>query len=177
MRKALFLFCGWLSSSLFFADVAFPNESRRDGELELPVGYRAWPVKLLAVERPDLKQVRDIYINSQGSRSTRPFPYGTVLVMELYSVRVGSDGKPVRDAAGKLEKGALTKIFVMGKGFGWGEQVPPELRTGEWVYANYEPEGRPAAGDLSACRSCHARFKDRDFVARADEYEARRNAR
>jgi hemoglobin len=157
--------------------VPFPNTVRRDGELGLPADYRSWPVKLLGVERPDLKQVRDIYVNSQGSLSSQPFPYGTVLVMELYSARGGSDGQLVRDAAGSLEKGALTRIFVMGKGFGWGEQVPSELRTGEWVFASYGPDGRPAAGDLNACRSCHVPFKDRDFVARANEYEARSKAR
>lgn len=173
MRKALFR--GLLVSTL--AGSALANAAQQDGALGLPVGYKAWPVALLGVERADLKQVRDIYVNAQGSRSTQPFPYGTVLVMELYSAQLGPDGNPVRDGAGRLQKGALTKIFVMGKGAGWGQAVPPELRTGEWVYASYEPDGRPAAGDLNGCRSCHVRFKDRDFVAHAAEYEGRRNAR
>lgn len=35
----------------------------RDGDLKLPADYKSWPVYLLDVQRPELKQIRDIYIN------------------------------------------------------------------------------------------------------------------
>jgi hypothetical protein len=174
MHKALL--CGLLLSTFAYYGGAVVAAPPRDGELQLPAGYKAWPLTL-SVQRPDLKQVRDIYVNAQASRPTQPFPYGTVLVMEIYSAKVTRDGRPALDAAGELQKGALTRIFVMGKGSGWGQDVAPELRTGEWVYASYESDGRSAAGDLNACRGCHALFKDWDFVALAAKYEAMRNTR
>ena len=35
----------------------------KDGDLVLPSDYRSWPIFLSNVQRPDLKQIRDIYIN------------------------------------------------------------------------------------------------------------------
>lgn len=145
-----------------------------DGEIALPAGYREWPVFLKNVQRPDLKQVRDIYINAQGLKSSRPFPYGTVLVMELHSVKLGANGEPLLDADGKLQKQELSKVFVMGKGPGWGQAVAPEKRTGEWAFAAYEPGGKSLGRDASGCRGCHVPLKATDFVARVSEHEAAR---
>ena len=41
--------------------------------------------------------------------------------MELYKAEENTDGTLSKGADGKLEKGALLKVFVMGKGRGWGE--------------------------------------------------------
>lgn len=150
----------------------------RDGDLKLPADYKSWPVYLLDVQRPELKQIRDIYINTQGLKSSRPFAYGTTMVMELHSVKTGADGKPEPDAYGKLQKQGLSKVFVMGKGAGWGQEVPPEQRTGEWVFAAYDASGNSLGKDMSACRGCHVPLKDMDFVAKVPEFEAARaNAR
>ncbi|MCA1978413.1 MAG: cytochrome P460 family protein [Thiobacillus sp.] len=147
---------------------------KNDGELALPADYASWPVYLKNIQRPDLKQIRDIYINPQGQKSSRPFAYGTTMVMELHSVKTGSDGQPLLDAEGKLQKQGLSKIFVMGKGPGWGQAVAPELRTGEWAYASFDGSGKSLGKDASSCRGCHVPMKDTDFVARVPEYEANR---
>jgi len=145
---------------------------RNDGEIALPNDYRSWPVFLKDVQRPDLKQVRDIYINARGLKSSRPFPYGTVMVMELYSVRTDAEGKPLLDASGRLQKASLSKVFVMEKGPGWGQAVKPELRTGEWVYAAFDASGKSLGPDVTACRACHVPLQSTDFVARVAEFEA-----
>ena len=41
-----------------------------------------------------------------------------VSVMELYKAKENADGTLSKGADGKLEKGALLKVFVMGKGAG-----------------------------------------------------------
>ncbi len=146
----------------------------KDGELTYPADYKTWPSYLNAVQRPDLKQIRDIYINLQGKKSSRPFAYGTTMVMELYSVKTDAEGKPAVDADGKLQKQTLSKVFVMSKGPGWGQYVPPELRNGEWVYAAFDPSGKSLGGDANSCRTCHVPMKDTDFVSRVPEYEATR---
>ena len=148
-----------------------------DGTLPVPAGYRAWPVFLAGIDRPDVKQVRDIYVNTTGSKAVagQPFPAGTVFVMELHKAAEGADGSLTRDAAGKLVKGDLIKTFVMGKGEGWGATVtPPELRNGDWLYAAWLPDGTAAPDPVAGCRGCHLPQAGKDFVHRADEYFATR---
>ncbi|MEW6543451.1 MAG: cytochrome P460 family protein [Nitrospirota bacterium] len=147
----------------------------RDGELALPAGYTTWPKFLSEVQRPDAKQVREIYINPVGARTEagRPFPDGTIMVMELY--RAKAEGEALaKGPDGKLAKGDLVKVFVMGKGEGWGQDVPANLRNGTWLYAAYGPDAKPLREDFTKCRACHAPLVQKDFVHRYDQYfEAR----
>lgn len=149
----------------------------RDGQLPLPPDYRTWSPFLHEVQRPDNRQVRDIYVNAAGQAAVAgsAFPYGTVLVMENHKAVVDASGAPARDGSGRLVKGDLAAIFVMGKGRGWGSEVPAGLATGEWIFAAYQPDGRHADTDLSACRSCHAPLGTKDFIHRYDEYFASRS--
>lgn len=143
----------------------------KDGELSLPGHYMVWPKFLSEVQRPDARQVRELFINSVGTRTQagQPFPNGTVLVMELYKVKMNGEA-PETGANGKLIKGDLAKIFVMGKGEGWGQDVPDNLRNGSWVYSAFGPDGKSLAEDFTKCRACHAPLAAKDFVHRYDEY-------
>ena len=49
-------------------------------ELAVPADYRSWPKFLSAVQRPDAKQVREIYMNPTAASATAAggFPQGTV---------------------------------------------------------------------------------------------------
>jgi Cytochrome P460 len=147
-----------------------------DGEAALPADYRTWPKYLTSVQRPDAKEVRDIYINSTGadSKAAQSFANGTVLVMENFAVQVDAAGNPVTGADGKLIRGNLVRVFVMAKGAGYGATVPRELKTGDWVYAAYDASGTKTADSLTACRSCHIPLAKTDFVFRVDEYYATR---
>ena len=118
-----------------------PAAKVRDGELAVPADYRSWPKFLVDVQRPDAKQIRDIYINPIGSGigPGETFPNGTVSVMDLYKARENPDGSLMKTPDGKLVKGDLLKVFVMGKGAGWGDTVAkPELKNGDWVYGAYK---------------------------------------
>lgn len=150
----------------------------KDGELALPAGYQAWPKFLSEVQRPDAKQVRELFINKVGAKSKagQPFPNGTVMVMELYKVKVDGES-PVTGVDGKLVKGDLMKVFVMGKGEGWGQDVPENLRTGNWLYAAYGPDGKASPEDFGKCRACHTPLAAKDFVHRYDEYFEKQTAR
>lgn len=148
----------------------------RDGELALPANYSTWPVFLSGVQRPDLKQIRDIWINPVGHATPagKPFPNGTLMVMELHKVQQNADGTPALDGDGKMRKAGLAKVFVMGKDAGWGQDVPPEQRTGNWIYAAYDAAGAKTADNPATCRACHVPLADKDYVARVDEYFAKR---
>jgi hemoglobin len=166
---------------LLTACAALPAPIYSDKTLPVPEGYKAWPRYLPDVDRPDVKQVRAIYINSVGYAAVagQPFPQGTVSVMELYAARENADGTLATDATGRLVRGNLIKVFVMGKGEGWGADLTvPELRNGNWVYAAYLPDLKSAApDDTNSCRACHLPLAAKDFVPRYDEFFAKRGAK
>lgn len=141
-----------------------------DGEIPLPASYKAWPKFLTDIQRPDIKQIRDIYVNPTGyqAKAGQPFGNGTLFVMENWAVKEDA-GKPVM-VDGKLVKDRLLRVFVMAKGPGFGAAVPAELRTGDWVYTSYDPAGAKTADAIAACRACHVPLTSKDFVFRYDEY-------
>ena len=145
----------------------------RDGDLAVPPDYAGWPKFLSAVQRPDAKQVREIYMNPAATAATAStgFGPGTVFVMENYAALETTDGKLATDAEGKLIKAELLRVFVMGKGAGWGQEVPESLRNGNWVYASYLADARSKGPeDLTTCRACHLPLANKDFVPRYDEH-------
>jgi len=148
----------------------------KDGEVALPADYKSWPKFLSEVQKPDIKQVRELYVNTTGAKTTQgqPFSNGTVFVMELYKAKVKEDGTLVTGNDGKLVKGDLAKIFVMGKGEGWGQGAPEGLKNGDWLYAAYSQDGKPLAEDFTKCRACHLPLVQKDFVHRYDEYFEKR---
>lgn len=150
----------------------------KDGELAFPADYKTWPKFLSEVQRPDAKQVRELFINPVGAKANagQPFPNGTAMVMELYKVKMNGE-VPETGPDGRLSKGDLAKIFVMAKGDGWGQEVPDHLKNGNWVFSAFGPDGKPIAEDFTKCRACHAPLAAKDFVHRYDEYFEKRGAR
>ncbi|MBI0409145.1 MAG: cytochrome P460 family protein [Nitrosospira sp.] len=152
--------------------------SYKDGELPVPTGYESWPKFLSAVQRPEVKQVREIYINPIGHRTKmgESFPNGTLTVMEIYKALESSDGSPLKSSDGNFIKGELLKIAVMGKGAGWGDSVTPaELKNGDWIYSIYLADAKTTAPDnTGACRACHLPLTEKDYIFRYDEYFEKR---
>jgi Cytochrome P460 len=149
-----------------------------DGEIAIPAGYKDWPKYLSAVQRPDAKQVREIYMNQTGAAATAAagFANGTVFVMENYAAVTGADGAPIAGPDGKLVKGDLLRVFVMGKDAGWGLATPEALRNGNWIYASYLANGQKGPEDTATCRACHLPLSNKDFVHRYDEHFAGKRA-
>ncbi len=147
-----------------------PAVKFKDGEQAVPAGYKSWPKFLMNVQRGDAKQVRDIYVNPIGARAQKgqAFANGTIMVMENYAAKPGADGK--------LIKGELLRVFVMGKGDGWGDSAPQGLKNGDWVYAAYLADGLTKAPEPAVtCRACHLPLTKVDYVHRYDEYFATRD--
>lgn len=147
----------------------------KDGELTVPANYRSWPKFLSAIQRPDAKQVREIYMNTTANAGTaaQGFPNGTVFVMENFAAAANPDGTLKQGPDGKLVKGELLRVFVMGKNEGWGASAPEGLKNGDWIYAAYMGSGAKAADPTVACRACHLPLANKDFVHRYDEYFAK----
>lgn len=162
-------------SDLVVSPSASGSRPLKDGEVPFPVGYQQWPKFLSAVQRPDVKQVRELFVNEIGSKANKgqPFPHGTVMVMELHKVKLEGE-RPVTGTDGRLIKDGLAKIFVMAKGNGWGQDVHESFKTGEWVFGAFGPDGKPLAEEFNNCRVCHKPLADKDFVHRYDEYFEKR---
>ena len=153
-----------------------PVTQLKDGELAVPANYRNWPKFLSAVQRPDAKQVREIYMNTAatGGTAANGFPNGTVFVMENFAAATNPDGTLKQGAGGALVKGELLRVFVMGKNEGWGASAPEGLKNGDWIYAAYLASGEKSADSTVSCRACHLPLTaNKDFVHRYDEYFAK----
>ena len=149
----------------------------KDGEATVPANYKTWPTMLGNVQRPDAKQVRDMYIDPVGAKTKEGdlFPYGTVMVMENYAAKTKPDGALETGPDGKLVKDKLVRIFIMEKAKGAGADVPDALKNGEWVYSSYAADGTKTEDNLMACRGCHLTLTvKKDFVHRYDEYFQKR---
>ncbi|MGH7374119.1 MAG: cytochrome P460 family protein [Candidatus Rokuibacteriota bacterium] len=124
-------------------------------------------VFLGTVDRPDVKQVREVFASLDTVNAARPgqmLPGGSVLTMDIYAAKLDEKGEPLKDAAGRLTKGSLTAVFVMEKRAGWGAEYPVELRNGEWEYARFDAAGKPGPADTRACLQCHKPKADQDYV-------------
>lgn len=107
--------------------------------------------------------------------------YATVrrgnIVEELYTSREAIDavknGRPIPDgtviAMTDTRDGRLYRYVVMQKGQGWGSDVPPQQRTGDWQFQWFNPDRTVKADEsLARCHSCHQSQASQDFVFTLD---------
>lgn len=163
---------GWMVVALqgLTAEAPFGPEVDRVG---FPTQYATRFVVLRTVEREEGKKLVTVYGNTQADsvkdKSQLPYPQGAVIVMETARTKLGSDGKPVRDAAGLLHKEEVLGLHVMRRGKDFGEAYR-EKRSGEWEFAEYKPDASfiTPPQRSSTCAECHIKAgKDRDFVYQA----------
>lgn len=135
-----------------------------------PRDYASTWVKFTAVERPDRKIVRNMYVNPDAhtrAKAGELLPEGTILVMEDMKVKLDATGAPVLGPDGRFEPtGEVTSVFVMEKRAGWGNLYPEDKRNGDWEYSSFAPDGtvRPNL-NTSGCFACHMSRKGvRDFT-------------
>jgi hypothetical protein len=139
-----------------------------------PTDYAKNMNVLYIYDRPDNKQVRTVYANSQVftvDNSTQDnYPYGSILVMETWRSLQDSAGNPILDARGRFQKdpNATPTVFVMKKDKGFGADYGVN-RNGEWEYVAYHPDGTyqtmPSAS--ASCAVCHLQADHpKDYVFR-----------
>lgn len=129
-------------------------------------------------DRPDNKSARAIYANdiaasvtaeALAAASPEPgsaFPYGSILVLEVYRTQRDEDDNVLLDENGRYIRDELFGLFVMRKEPGFGAKYGA-ARNGEWEYVAYRPDGSiltpPEA--TFACASCHVEAgQGRDWV-------------
>jgi hypothetical protein len=128
--------------------------------IQLPEDWERRFIRYAAVDRPDRKIIRSLYVNPEAfaaARPGQPLPDGTFIVMADHRARVDAKGAPLLDQAGRfIPEGPIIAIGVQEKRAGWGEGYPPEKRNGEWEYARFNPDGtRHPNLDMNGCFACH----------------------
>jgi hemoglobin len=154
-----------------------PAPKLNDGDLAIPANYKSWPARM-GVQRADVKQIRDVYITDGAVKAPKgaKYPNGTVSVMELYAAKLGADGVPEKGADGNMVKDKLLKVFVMGKGDGWGADASNAPKNGDWVYAAYLANGMKAPDPIAPCRNCHLNNigDAKDYVASYTHFDSKK---
>lgn len=96
-------------------------------------------------------------------------PDGTVIVMEQYLAKRGSNGALLQDSQGRLVIDHLDKLLVHAKlparETVAGDQLPAGLRNGNWVYATFDPvSGQRDSLNATVCNACHQQAKRSDYL-------------
>jgi len=123
-----------------------------------PVDYQTDYSVYYEFDRPDNKTARVIWANDVAANvgPGQSFPYGSVLVMEVFRTLKDDTGVVLLDEAGRYQRDELAGLFVMRKEPGYGVKYG-ELRSGEWEYVAYRADNSvltpPERTD--ACAACH----------------------
>jgi len=125
-------------------------------------------VLYITVDRPDIKQYRELYASAEAvkaAREGRPIPSGTVLTLVQYKAQLDPQGNPVKDSNGRFVKGDIAGYAVMEKRAGWGTEYPDSIRNGEWEYSAFTPDKAfNQKANFKACFECHKPHEKQDYV-------------
>jgi cytochrome P460 len=145
------------------------GHAQRGELISFPNDY-AKGVAYATVDRADIKQVRVLYASSQAAidaaKAGKPLPDGTVLTLVQYAAQVDDKGEPVKGPNGRFVRtDKIVGYTVMEKRPGWGNDVPEDIRNGDWQYQAFLPDRTPnPKAQLAACFKCHKPLDKQDFV-------------
>jgi cytochrome c553 len=129
--------------------------------VRLPEGFPKGFTEYQRTRSDDGKSVQAFFANGvalAAARTGAPLPDGSAIVGVTY------------DAAG----GAVRSYSAMASQAGWGQDIPPLLRNGNWQYGLFTAEGTPRIGNLHArCLACHQPMGAKSNVFTLDALAAR----
>jgi cytochrome c553 len=124
-----------------------------------PEGYKESFTKYHTISFPGTKQVRYYYANKvavAAAKTGKPLPDGSVLFAEVYSAKLGADGRPVAGGDGNFVAEKLILYTAMARDAGWGKDIPDMLRNENWNYAIFTTDKQQRAGvNQAECLGCH----------------------
>ncbi len=144
--------------------IVYPNDFRRTMSL------------YTTIDRADGK-VYEIFINRTALetwRTERRLPHGTQFVIESFSAGRNANGQLLRNARGRLVKGASdNEIHVSEKRTDWtgseqmttGNVFGTPTQNGRWRMAAFDPrDGRSVSVNVAECHQCHQDARAEDFI-------------
>jgi cytochrome c553 len=153
--------------AVYFASLPGPESGAKSGLLPnvaathvaFPESYKSTFTKYHTINFPATNQVRYYFANSaalQAAKAGKDLPDGSVLFAEVYSAKLGADGKPVTGSDGFFVADKLLFYTAMAREAGWGKDIPDMLRNADWNYAVFtlDHEQRPGVNQAE-CLACH----------------------
>ncbi len=131
-----------------------------DSKVQLPADYKSTFTNYVSNDRiQNEDQTVRIFANDiamQGPGKDGKLPYGSVLVAEVYKAKKDKDGNIVTSILNRRVRGKFALIGVMERKKGYGEGRADGLKTGDWDFGAFKPDGSVADKDLNDCRACHS---------------------
>lgn len=151
-----------------------PDVAPEVDRVGFPTDYQNAYQLFYELDRPDNKTARVIYANAAAAavQPDQPYPYGSVLVMEVYRTPKDDAGNVLLGENGRYQREALTGIFVMRKEAGYGAKYGV-FRNGEWEYVAYRPDQSALTPPerTNGCAACHVEAgQGRDWVFGTDRH-------
>ena len=120
------------------------------------------------VDRADNKQVRYLYLDNASMSTFKDkgnLPTNASIVMEIYKAKLNNDGDPVKGSDGFYQKESLAAYAAMKKERNWGENMPKEIRNGDWKYGFFKKnKEHNSARNMAKCMACHQPLSDQEFM-------------
>src|SRR6185369_10581622 len=141
-----------------------------------PEGYQTTFKKYHTINFPATRQVRYYFANEAALRAAKDgktLPDGSVLFAEVYSAKLGADGKPLTGADGFFVAEELLFYTAMARNAGWGKDIPDMLRNEDWNYAVFTADKKHRPGvNQAECFACHKPLDKVSYTFTLDQLAA-----
>jgi hypothetical protein len=146
-----------------------PLNVRRD-RVGFPANYAGTLEQVRHAYLPGRDKIITVFVNALAAKVTEleqlPYPAGSAVVVEWADPRKTDKGDLIRDEAGRVAKGPVTRVDVMRREPGFGAQYGAD-RAGEWEFTSFHADGRAMTlpDGAVACARCHrSAGAERDYV-------------
>ena len=145
-------------------------------QVGFPKGYQDGYTLFYPFDRPDNRSARVVYANAAAASvvSGEPFPFGSVLVMDVFRTQRDEADNVLLDDSGRYVRDDLFGLSAMRKEPGYGGKYGV-LRNGEWEYMAYRPDGSPLfpPDRTTSCAACPVEAgQGKDWVIATHRYFA-----
>jgi cytochrome c553 len=141
-----------------------------------PEGYQSTFKKYHTINFSATRQVRYYYANEAALRAAKDantLPNGSVLFAEVYSAKLGADGKPAVGPDGFFVADQLLFYTAMARDAGWGKDIPDMLRNEDWNYAVFTTAKQLRPGvNQAECLACHKPLDKVSYTFTLDQLAA-----
>jgi cytochrome c553 len=141
-----------------------------------PENYKTAYTKYHTINFPATRQVRYFFANDaalQAAKDGKTLPNGSVLLAEVYSVKLDAEKKPVVGSDGFFIPDQLVAYTAMARDAGWGKDVPEMLRNEDWNYAVFTPAKQHRPGvNQAECLACHKPLDKTGYVFTLEQIAA-----
>lgn len=128
-------------------------------KVTFPQGYKQSFTKYYKKNFPPAKEVRYYYADTvavAAAKAKKPLPDGSVLFVEIYSVKLDASKTPITGADGFYIPDRLVRYTAMEREAGWGNNIPELLRNENWNYAIFTTTRQYQQGvNQAECLACH----------------------